>query len=299
MTTNQQALDLLTQADSDIRAAYKLLSPSTPPPVPAPPPPKSIKLTRLQKWLGPQSLGVYIGVESDTWRAAQFHEVALQLKAMGVDYACVKFGEWGIEWYDRTAPEILAAFRSAGVGMVPYYFNRPDTWRADADICARLANLCGGVLLDCEEQWLNHGVELAAMVNTIRNAAGGACIMVSGYGDPITAFNDGRGHTIWPFDAINAAVDAYQPQTYLPYWQVYAQGWQAGVEWSMKQCADSFTQKGLGLSFPIAPLIAVPLHTADYTPVARFFKAWGAGLCLWEYKSITPEIVAACKAGLK
>lgn len=295
------ASQLIASAINNLMTAEELLKAQPPaprPPAPPSPKPPPVKLVRLQKWLGTNRLGVYFGIETNNWRAPDFHAAALKLRSWGVDYAAVKFGEWGIEWYDRTAPDIMAAFHAAGMGLVPFYFCRPQTWQADADICQHLANMAGGVKLDCEEQFINHGTELAGIVNTVRAKAPGACILVSGYGDPLTAFSDGRGGTAWSFDAI-ANADAYEPQTYLTYWDIYHRsGWAAGCDWSMQQCAKAFVQRGLGLSYPIAPCISTPLNAGDYTPVARYFRKWNAGLCLWEYQTVTKEIVAACKAGL-
>lgn len=258
----------------------------------------NVKLARVWQWLGRNKLGVYCGVYTSSWRAAQFKEYAQRFRNMGADFLCVKFGEWGVEWYDGTVADIRAACFSAGMGMAPYYFCRPQTWQRDAAICIHLAQVCGGVILDCEEQFTYAGAALHNLVQTIRNAVPGACIIVSGYGDPVTAFSNGRGQGMWPFTSIMAA-DAYQPQLYFAVWSKYRQaGWQAALEWGLNQCGQEFTRAGLGLMFPIQPAIMTGINQDDYQPSAAFLKQWKASLVLWEARQVTPAIVAACKAGL-
>lgn len=325
MAANDQAITLLQGASGAIQAAIAALmttpapapgpvpppipvqdTPSSPPSPTAPAPaPIPIGLARVNRWIGTNKLGVYISpfqktniagkaVRSADWRATQFGAVARTLRLWGVDFMAVKFGEYGNEWYDGTAPAIRQALFNVGMGMTPYYFNRPQTWQKDAAICIKLANLCGGIILDCEEQFKGQATALHNLVQTVRNGAPNACIIVTGYGAPVTAFGAGG----WPFSAIKMA-DAYQPQTYMSVWSVYKRsGARAAIDWGMGQVAAEFQRGGLGLDFCIQPCIDAGINLDDLHLAAAYTKKWKASLMIWEAQGLTQQKTAMLKAGL-
>lgn len=276
--------------------------PPAPPPKPPEPPKPAPGLARVQSWLIPGHLGVYISpfheinqVRSALWRAPQFASLAVQLAAWGVDFMLIKTGEWGVEWYDGQFSQIRQACLEHGMGVCGYHFCRPEHWREDAAICAKIARQSQGIFLDCEEQFLGHHDELKALVETVRSGAPESCIIVTGYGAPDSAFN-GK----WPFDAI-AQADAYQPQTYFtsPWTEYLQHGALAAINWGMNQVANEFTKYGLGLNYCIQPCISLGMRNfADYQIAARRCKDWQAALCVWEAQGLTADIARALKAGL-
>ncbi len=261
-------------------------------------PPKSgnaLKLARVQAWLGTKKLALYLGVWTVNYRAAQFEPVAAKLQAMGVDIAYVKFGEWGNLWYSGTQADIKAVFARHGVQVVPYWFCRPQCWQADAQHLIQLAQTFGGVDLDVEEQWLNHGTELSKLIHAIRQGAPEAVIIADGYGDPTTAFNHA-----WPFDAI-AEADCYQPQWYAGYWGATTwAAWEALLEKCDAECGVEFERVKLGWSFPIRPCVnAKGLTPAIASQVGHWAARFGAGLTVWEYTEAPGNVLGALKKGLQ
>jgi len=254
----------------------------------------SDKLTRIQQWLGVKTLGIYVGTYTASWTLAQFEAKAVQFAAQGVDYAIIKVGEAGHEWYNGTFPAIRAVFLKHGVGCAPFYFNRPQYWQSDASICAKLANEAGGIILDCEEQFLNQSGPLRSLVDAVRAQAPDKCIVVTGYGDPTTALGFG-----WDFSAIQNA-DGYQPQWYIGWWTPYKQGgWQYAIGWADGQCAQQFAHFGLGQDFPIQPAINVEgVNEADLKPLCQYLTAWKDGVAVWENNDINGQMIADMKAGL-
>jgi LysM repeat protein len=206
----------------------------------------------------------------------------------------VKVGEWGNEWYRGTFRDIRQAYLDHGIGCAPFYFNRPQSWQADAVVCARVANIAGNVILDCEEPFLHASAQLSGLVNTIRQQTN-AVIVVTGYGDPNTVFGDPSTRP-WDFGAI-ANADAYQPQLYFGYW-----GYTDVVGrlvWGINQCGSDFVAHGLGLDFPIMPCINVQgVRAGDLRTAADFLKNWKAGIGVWENLDLTAEDYAELRTGL-
>ncbi len=252
------------------------------------------KQQRIARWLGTNTLGVYVGIETVNWRAPQFEEhLAIPLAAQGADWVAVKAGEYQL-WYDDTFAAIRSAFLRHGIGCAPYIFTHPWTWQTDAAMAIHLAQIAGGVILDDEETWVNHGDEHRAMIARIRAACPDACLISSGYGDPAYAFGTG-----WDFSAITEC-DAYQPQAYLGYWDIYhQQGWQAALTWADQQCGAMFTRFGLGADYPIQWAINCQgVNAGDMEPLARYLARWNAPLVVWEYQDVTGPELAALKRGL-
>ena len=272
----------------------------TPAPVPAPqppPPPVPAPLTglqRMQRWVGAQAVGVYLGIETVDWSMNDFANRANQFRDMGVDVAYVKVGEYGTEWYNGNFAAIRQIFLDRGVGCAPYLFCRPETWRGDLAIAVKMARLTGGVVLDCEEQFVNQGASLYNIVNGTRRSAPDACIIVSGYGDPLYAFGPK-----WPFDAIRDA-DAYQPQWYFGVWDAYKQhGYLGAIAWGDGQCADEFRRCGLGDMFAIQPAVNVEgMDQADYQGIAETLRRFTAGIVIWEAQQINANIIQQCRHGM-
>lgn len=258
--------------------------------------PYAYKLARVQAWLGADKVGVYSGVYTAGWSLDQFAALANNYRVMGVDFAVVKLGEWGNFWHGGDVARIRQQFYNAGVGFAPYFFCRPQTWRADAQNAIAAARICGGVVLDCEEQFIGFANALANLVNTVRAAVPNACIIVSGYGDPAYALG-GK----WPMWAVRNA-DAYQPQTYFAYWtSIYrARGAVGSIDWGMSDTAGQFAAQGLGTWFPIQPCIAVPLwNWADYQATGARMRRYIAALVLWESSKVNGPMIQALKAGLR
>ncbi len=252
------------------------------------------KLARLQQWTGINTLQTYLGIETVTWNIADFQAAALQAKQKNIDVVYVKCGEWGIEWYDQQFAQIRQRFLDAGVGCVPYWFCRPQALAADMAACIRLATIAGGICLDCEEQWIGYGALLRQLVSGIRAALPDTVIIISGYGDPLTALG-----TNWDFSAI-ADADAYQPQWYLGYWDVYHQsGWMTAIDWGDQQCATAFETSGLGADFPINPAINLQgVALTDFWAIAQYLKHWRCGITLWEWQALSPRIAQIIRTAL-
>jgi hypothetical protein len=253
------------------------------------------KLAHLQTWLHPETLGVYVGIEDENVVNADYQ--ALMEKYAGkVDYLAIKCYEFGSKnnglWMDLR--QLANDANAAHIGIAPYIFCHPDDPTLDIMRAVECAEMFGGVILDCEEQFIGHGTELYEIVHGVREAVPDAIILISGYGDPVTAFYDGHGGSSWPFDAIRDA-DGYQPQWYLGWWNVYIQGhnYQRAVQWGDAQCGVAFVQYGLTDSFPISPAMnLVGLNGDDIGPLADYLRAnWQASVMVWEEQDITPEIL--------
>jgi LysM repeat protein len=254
----------------------------------------STRLQRIHKWIGANTIGIYIGIESSGWRADTFvSDVLNHFGSTLPDYVIVKCGEYGTEWYDGTFPAIRQAFLAKGIGCAPYYFARPG-YPADITICAKLAREAEGIFLDCEEQWANDPSALAAFVSGVRNLAGpDPVIIVSGYGDPITAVPN------WDFHCLFAA-DAYQPQWYLGWWDLYRiKGFQAAIDWGDNQVANRFIQSGLGADYPIQPAINVEgVAATDFQSIANYLQRWQCSLAVWEFQDVYQSSLQALKSGM-
>lgn len=251
------------------------------------------RLARIQHQLGVSSYGIYLGVETFHWTLTDWHAYLNKLVALSTnkpDYVIVKCGEWGNEWYGGQFPAIRALFLASGIGCVPYFFNRPDTWQQDAAICAKLAKLAGIVILDCEEQFVNHSDALRGLVQRVRSQAGAdPVIIVSGYGDPDTAVPN------WDFTCLQYA-DGYQPQWYIGWWDLYHQkGIAAAIHWGDGQIAHRFQAAGLGTDYPIQPATSVTnVKPADCEALGAYLLAgWRASVAVWEAQDITATECAA------
>lgn len=253
------------------------------------------KFNRVQAWLGRNTYNEYIGVESYTWTLQNFQHWIDTVTPNQPDSVFVKVGEWGHEWYQSIGgfSAIRTLFTTRGIGSVPYVFCRPQTYTQDAEIAAKNALLAGGVCLDCEEQFLNNNTELYKLIGNTREIAGnGPVILVSGYGDPVTAVPG------WDFGAL-APADAYQPQWYVGWWDVYHRlGWQHAIGWGDGQCAQAFAAGKLGTDFPIQPAINVEQVTwTDIYPMVQYLvRAWQLSVTLWEAQDITPAMRAIVRA---
>lgn len=241
------------------------------------------RLQRLQAWTGIKTFGMYIGVESRSWSVAEFEHYAETVKPNQPDVLYIKVGEIGQEWYNGQFPAIRELFLKQGIGVVPYVFCRPQTWQADADIAAKYAELAGGVCLDCEEQFINNNTQLWELTQRVRNQTTNV-IMVSGYGDPLTAVPS------WDFGALRVC-DAYQPQWYIGWWSIYAaRGYQTAFQWGDGQCYHQFMRVGLGADFPIQPATNVEgVNQSDLLGIGKYLLQWQAGFTVWEARDVTAE----------
>jgi hypothetical protein len=260
------------------------------------------KLARAQAWIRPPTLGGYIGIESSSWVDSQYQNALAVLKADGCDYAIVKCYEHGTPvhgdnyWLPLT---LLADYANkAKLGIAPYIFCHPTSVSEDSDAAIGCAKEFGGVILDCEDEWVGHATELNALIGMVRKSVPNAVIIVSGYADPITRFPDGKGGTNWPFDAIQEA-DAYQAQFYIGGWQQYLAGhdFQSAIFWADHQLGLAFTQHGLTNSFPVTPALSVVGILGNQTAaIAQYlYKMFSLSLAAWEYQYLHADIVAALK----
>lgn len=251
------------------------------------------KLHRTQGWMHPNTLGVYVGIEYEQ-SATSDYEALFSRYHGRADYLLIKCyeadspGKGNDLWI---APDVLAGIANKhGVGVAPYIYGHPDTWQQDAAQAVALARVFGGVVLDCEEPYLNNGTDLYRLVHTVREATPDSIIVVSGYGDPISAFPDGRGGTSWSFDAI-ADADCYQPQWYIGWWDAYRRtaSYRHAVSWGDEQCALAFNQRGLTTDFPIQPAMNVEgVNPNDIGPCSLWLReTWKLSCAVWEHHDIT------------
>lgn len=252
------------------------------------------KLARVQAQIKPNAVGVYFGIETAPWRASTFVDDTLAHFGQHLpDYVLVKCGEWGIEWYDGTFPQIRSAFLARGVGCAPYIFARPQTTSADQALAVKLGREAGIIILDCEEQWANDPGALPAFVAGVRHGLGEEpVIIVSGYGDPKTAVPS------WDFRCLVAA-DAYQPQWYIGVWDIYrTHGWQAAIDWGDGECAAQLSAAHMGTDFPLQPALGLQNVAAnDLFPLGQYLAHWQAGCSLWEFQICPPFALADVKNG--
>lgn len=255
----------------------------------------SQRLARVQAWLGERSFAEYIGVETRNWTVENFDHWVDTVTPNQPDVAYIKVGEYGQMWYNGHFPTIRDYFIQHGIGVAPYIFCRPQWVQQDAAIAAEVAKLCGGVVLDCEEQWLNNNTELYRLIATVRSLAGTEpVIVVSGYGDPLTAVPG------WDFGALHPA-DAYQPQWYCGWWEIYQErGFEAAISWGDGQLFQEFSKGQLASDFPIQPDMNVEgMRPKDIGPLAKYLTQWKTGVTVWEAMDISAEtrgiIKAACK----
>lgn len=259
-----------------------------------------LKLTMAQQWIHPNTLGGYIGIELENAPESSYRDAMTSLRnpgGPGCDYAIVKFYERGSPHHGDNLwvsfAEIDSIATSLSLGIAPYIYCHPESVVMDTVQAIACARAYGGVILDCEDEFLGHGTELYGLVHMVRQAVPLAVIIVSGYGDPVTRFPDGHGGTAWPFDAI-AEANAYQPQFYIGQWDVYRFGWLRAIGWGDQQCGIAFEQYGLTRSFPITPLIGLQgLQEADIRPASDWLhESFGLSLGVWELEMMTPRILA-------
>jgi LysM repeat protein len=253
-------------------------------------------LTAIQNWLGgPQKIGVYIGIESaNGWRAIDFvNHLKQQYGESQPDTVYIKCWEYGREWYDGTFSEIRDALRTElGIGAVPYGFDRPITWKQDAEIAIRLGNCAGGVILDDEEPWIGYDDLHVAFVRAVKQGIGNNLCIVSGYGDPATAVPN------WSFRAVKEA-DGYQAQWYLGYWPQWllAYGATGTIDVCDNQIASQFGAAQIPLSMPILPaLVLSNMQESDQNAVLEYIKRWQVAPVLWELESVDAGLLQRSKA---
>lgn len=254
------------------------------------------KLARVQAWLGKNTFAEYLGVETYQWSIAEFQHWIDTVSPDQPDVAYIKVGEYGQEWYGGKFPDIRKLFIDKGIGVAPYVFCRPQFLEKDLIIATNVAQLCGGVVLDCEEQWINNNSLLYLLIGRLRDMVGPSpVILITGYGDPVTAVPS------FDFGALHPA-DGYQPQWYLGWWDIYHEkGYPKAITWGDGQCYQQFKTSGLGADFPIQPAMNVQgVAPGDIAPIVRYLLQWQTGVTVWEAQSIPATmrkvIKDACKS---
>lgn len=251
----------------------------------------STRLARIQRQVGVKGYGVYYGVGTSGWRQPEARQAALALKNQGAncpDYVLLKCGEWGIEWYDGTFPQMRQAFLDFGIGCAPYYFCRPQTAQSDAAVCAKLAKEAGIVVLDCEEQW-NAVPALDTFLAAVRSAAGpDPVLLVTGYADPETAV------PAWDFHCLESA-DGYQGQFYTGWWSRKGTD---GIDWGIGQIAQRLEAAGLGADYPIQLALNVENVPLDVLQAeCAYALRWRLSPAIWVQQDMTTQDYAVCRQG--
>ena len=301
IASQQQALQSLTSQSQTLQTSISAILESlktlaTPPPTTLPAN-QNPSLARVQTWLGDKTVGVYFGTDTVTWRAPQFVGPAQEIKSWGADYGIVKFGaDIGVEWYDGTVADIRKSFTDTGLGMAPYLYVNPGQVTNAAQIALHLCSVCEGVILDIEDGWGGYDSQLRYLLDTLHRGAPDACVILTGYGDPLYRFGQqGFPHGVVKAALAQGVLHAYQPQWYFGVWDVYKNsGWQAAIDWGDADVASAY-----GADAILQPAISIEgVHPSDFQPVAQYLKNWHAGIALWYKDQGTADIVHQLKAGL-
>jgi hypothetical protein len=242
--------------------------------------------------------GLFVGNEFLHWSNTTRRRVFAQIRHWKFDFVCPKVGGYGSTWY--SSDRELRAWRNyahdVGLGFVPFIYSVPHSATRDAEICSELGHDCGIVVVDMEDEYAGAHSAMAHFGSVFRHSSPHTPIIVSGYGDPITAFGAGG----WPFREMAYWADGYGPQWYYGVWSVYHQhGVRAAINWADAQCAEAF-----GKQFPMVPALSIYsgysrsgiLSARDLTTGENYAKRWKAPVFWWEYGRMNGSIAAACLA---
>lgn len=262
--------------------------------------------------------GLYIGNEFYNKSDATIQSWFNQIHLWGFQFVCPKVGGYGKVWYSSvqypagtpTTTRLQTwntLAKNAGLVLVPFLYSIPNSTVDpnehiyDARNAAAIANICGVVVLDMEDEWGKSGgtyynSQMTAFGNTYRALAPDKPIIVTGYGDPVTRFG---AASYFPYTQMKPWADGYSPQWYFGYWNPYARtpntaNVRATINWADGECATA-----LGASYPLAPSLGIynnsgvmpvdDIHTAlDYA------RLWRAPIFWWEYGDMDANVAAAC-----
>jgi len=241
--------------------------------------------------------GLYIGNEFQNWSDATRQSVFSTIRSWGFDFVCPKVGGYGSTWFSSDAQ--LQTWKgyahNVGLGFVPFIYSVPNSYSRDASICSELANDCGIVVVDMEDEWAGYNTAMANFGATFRKTNPNSPIIVTGYGDPITRFGSA---TAWPCAQMAYWADAYSPQWYYGDWTEYHNyGVQTAINWGDNQCATAF-----GSSFPMSPSPSIYsaysssgiLPNADVQTGEDYAKNWKAPIIWWEYANMNASLAHYC-----
>lgn len=244
--------------------------------------------------------GLYIGNEFHGWSDAQRYSAFSTIRSWGFDFVCPKVGSYGRTWYSNLSQ--LRGWRDKahriGLGFAPFIYSVPNTTDGDAKICADIANLCGIIVVDMEQEWAKKETDMTNFGSLFRSTNPRSPIIVTGYGDPITRFGAGG----WPFSQMAYWADGYAPQWYFGLWSKYggsSSNVKTAINWADGECASAF-----GASFPICPNLSVYsnyngsgyIPNTDLTTAEVYAKNWKAPIIWWEYQGMNASRAAVCIA---
>ncbi|HET6383571.1 MAG TPA: hypothetical protein VFJ58_09290 [Armatimonadota bacterium] len=243
--------------------------------------------------------GLYIGNEFKGWTDVQRQLAFASAARWGFTFVCPKVGGYGKTWHQDT--QQLESWKAAaeieGVKLAPFIYTIPDTAVADGAIAAAVANTCGIIVVDMEDEWgtteANHvyqGVPMAQFGDRYRKDAARLPVIVTGYGDPITRF----GTPGWPFLEMQTWADAYSPQFYYGVWsRFYNGGPESAIDWGAGECSTAFHA-----SFPIVPSVSIysawsksgVMSPYDLNTGKQRLQHWSGPVFWWEYTGMTDAL---------
>jgi hypothetical protein len=262
--------------------------------------------------------GLYIGNEFNNKSDATIQSWFNQIHAWGFQFVCPKVGGYGKVWYSSaqypgSTPTTtrLATWNTlahnAGLVLVPFLYSIPNSTVDpnehiyDAKNAAAIANICGVVCIDMEDEWGKSGstyynTQMTAFGNAYRALAPDKPIIISGYGDPVTRFG---AASYFPYAQMKTWADGYTPQWYFGYWNPYAGSPTAAnvkstINWADGQCATA-----LGSSYPLAPSLGIynsagVMPAADMHTAEDYARLWRAPIFWWEFTNMNATVAAAC-----
>ena len=208
---------------------------------------------------------------------AQWHDACSSASAWGISILHPKVADGGYLWYDVAGLQMLKSVAdSYHLQCVPYHYCYGDTYGAlahEAQICAGIGGLFGGVSPDIEHEW--ERPEAAGWATRFGQ------LVKSQYTGPIypTVFANPLDHPL-PWGELNQFSSAFFPQVYFSLWSpptaihayefIYPQ-W----ETLDQRC------RAWGNKKPLVPML--PIINLDGGPLATEVIAWLTNMQYYEY----------------
>lgn len=171
-------------------------------------------------------LGVWVAFESmlpDKGR--DLGAVCSELAELGVRWVAPRVGDYGkLALSEARIGEWVAACAAHGLGLLPWYYSRPQFFEREVGLAVKLLQLgATGVIVDAEVEWANKHGEAERYGRLMRDAVGDAYIAHA----PMPAMHL---HRDWPYEQFGQWIDQVHPQTY---WTEVANG---TYEWTATNC---------------------------------------------------------------